>query len=291
MNSKIKFSIHPLFIIFVLVLALQGLFDVLCAYVLTLLIHEYAHFLVANKKGYHLNKFCLMPHGISLSGQNVLFSYKDEITIALAGPICNLVISIIGFALWWLFPATYPYTQLFIYANLITGTINFLPVFPMDGGRIVLAILGRRFTRTKALKMVRILGILVSFALIGVFIATTFFEVNFTFLTLGLFCFFTSIWEDKRCVYERSHFLDSKNFNLKGGIAVREIAVIEDITLYKLVSEIRQDSITNFCVLNKNMEQVAYIEEKQIENFIKVYPATATLKTILNWKDTPFLFV
>ena len=81
---KTKFSVHPLFLIFLLVFVIEGMFDVLCAYILTLLIHEYAHFIVANKRGYHLNKFTLMPHGISLSGQNVLFSYRDEIAIALA---------------------------------------------------------------------------------------------------------------------------------------------------------------------------------------------------------------
>ena len=76
---KLKFSIHPLFVILLFIFILQGLFDVLVAYILTIFIHEYAHFLVANKRGYHLNKFTLMPHGISLSGQNVLFSQSDEI--------------------------------------------------------------------------------------------------------------------------------------------------------------------------------------------------------------------
>ena len=279
---KPKFLIHPLFIVFLLLIVLQGHFAILCAYILTLLIHEYAHFLVANKNGYHLNRFTLMPHGISLSGKNVMFSYKDEIKIALAGPVCNIIIAIVGFALWWIYPESYVFTELFVYANLVTGTINFLPVFPMDGGRIVLAILSKNFSRTQALKIVRAMGISVSIILVCVFIITTFYDVNFTFLTLGIFCFFTAIWEDKQSVYERSHFLSSKNFGLKRGIAIREIAVLEDTTLYKLVKEIRQDSITNFMVVNKNLQKVGYIEEKQIEKYIEIYPATATLKTILN---------
>ena len=279
---KTKFSIHPLFLIFVFVLILDGLVEVLTAYILTLMIHEYAHFLVANKRGYHLNKFTLMPHGISLSGQNVLFSYKDEIAIALAGPVCNIFLAMIGFALWWIFPGIYPYTELFVYANLVTGIVNFLPVFPMDGGRIALAVFSKKFNRGVALKWVKVLGICVSVFLILLFIITTFLEVNYTFLTLGLFCFFTSIWEDRTSVYERSHFLANKNFNLKHGIVVREIAVVEDTTLYKLVKEIRQDSITNFRVLNQKMEKVGFIEEKQIEKYIQIYPSTATLKTILH---------
>ncbi len=279
---KIKFFIHPLFVVLVLVFALQGLFDVLVAYILTIFIHEYAHFLVANKRGYHLNKFTLMPHGISLSGQNVLFSQSDEITIALAGPICNLVISIVGFALWWIFPETYVYSQVFVFANLITGIINFLPVFPMDGGRIFLAVLSQKMSRTKALNVTKIVGVCVSVCFVFLFVISSFFEVNFTFLSLGLFLFFTSIWDDKTSYYERSHFLSNKNFSLKRGILVREIAVIEDTMLYKLVAKIRQDSITNFCVVNSKMEKVGFLEEKQIEKLVEIYPATTTLKTILN---------
>ena len=279
---KFKFSVHPLFVIFLILFLAMGLFDVLLAYILTLFIHEYAHFVVASKRGYSLNKFRLMPHGISLSGQNVLFSYKDEIIIALAGPMINLFISVVFFAVWWIFPEAYVYTSLFVFANLVTGLLNFLPVFPMDGGRILLAILSKNKSRTGAFKIVKIVGICVSFLLVILFFVSTFFYVNYTFLTLGLFCFFTTIFEDKNIIYERAHFLDNKNFSLKKGLVVREIAVTEDTTLYRLVREIRQDSLTNFRVLNKKLTTIGIIEEKQIENLIKVYPATATLKMILS---------
>ena len=145
----------------------------------------------------------------------------------------------------------------------------------MDGGRVVLAMLSQKVSRTKALKITRILGVSISFCFILVF-------VNFTFLSLGLVLFFTAIWEDKTSLYERSHFLSNKNFSLKKGILIREIAVIEDTMLYKLVEKIRQDSITNFCVVNSNMETVGFLEEKQIEKLVEIYPATTTLKTILN---------
>ena len=152
----------------------------------------------------------------------------------------------------------------------------------MDGGRITLAILSRHFSRSKAMKITKIFGVVISVLLVLAFVITTFFAVNYTILTLGIFCFFTAIWDDKNCLYERAHFLSNKNFGLKKGLLVREVAVIEDTTLYNLVKEIRQDSITNFCVLNKKMEKVGYVEEKQIEKYVQTYPATATLKTILN---------
>ena len=279
-----QFKIHPLFFVFLFLFVIKGMFDVLVAYVLTLFIHEYAHFLVANKLGYKLNKFTLMPYGISLSGKNVLFSTKDEILIALAGPLVNLFISFFFFAVWWIFPESYIYTNLFSFANLVTGIINFLPVFPMDGGRIFLAFLSKKHNRMKALKIVKTVGIVVSILLILVFVVSTFFAVNYTCLSLGLFCFITSILEDKTSIYVRTSFLENKNFSLKQGLVIRELAVAEDTTLYKIVGKIRQDSITNFRVLGKNLQTIGIIEEKEIQRLIEIYPSTATLKTILVFK-------
>ena len=231
--------------------------------------------------GYHLNTFNLMPHGISLSGKNILFSYKDEIIIALAGPFVNIILAILGFALWWIFPESYIYTKLFVFANLFTGLINFLPVFPMDGGRVMLALLSKKHSRNKALKITTYTGIITSFLLVLGFVVSTFFVVNFTLLTLGIFCFFTASFQDKTSVYERSNFLDNKNLSLNQGLIVRELAVSENTTLYKIVSQIRQDSITNFRVIDKNLKTLGIIEEKQINKLIQIYPATTTLKTIL----------
>jgi len=280
--KKIKFMVHPLFILFLFVFVYQGLFDVLLAYLITIILHEFAHYLVAKRMGYHLNRFTLMPHGISLSGQNALFSPKDEVIIALAGPLWNIFIAIVGVAVWWLFPVTYVYTEVFVFANALTGLLNFMPIFPMDGGRILLALLGKKITRKKALKVLKINGIVVSFLLICTFVVTTFLQVNFTFLIMGVFCFITVLWEDKTNVYQRSSFLDSKTGGLKRGLVVRELAVHEQITLYKLVSQVRPDSITNFRILKEDLSVVGYITENQLEKLVQIYPASATLQTILS---------
>lgn len=280
--KKIKFIVHPLFILFLFVFIYQGLFNVLIAYLITIILHEFAHYLVANKLGYRLNKFTLMPHGISLSGQNMLFSPKDEVVIALAGPICNLCVAIIGVAMWWLFPVTYVYTDVFVFANFWTGLLNLMPIFPMDGGRVALALLGKKITRKKAFKLLKIVGIVVSGILLAIFLATLFIQVNFTFLIMGIFCLLTVLWEDKTNIYKRSSFLDSKANGLKRGLIVRELAVHQETTLYKLVAQIRSDSITNFRVLKEDLSILGYINENQIEKLIQIYPSSATLSTILS---------
>lgn len=280
--KSLKFTIHPLFIFFIFVLIYQGLFWMLFAYLVTIALHEFAHFLVANKMGYRLNRFTLMPHGISLSGENVLFSVRDEIYIALAGPIFNLCLAVIGTATWWLFPSSYLYTEPFVVANMVTGVLNFLPIFPMDGGRIMLAILGKRFSRSRSMKILRAVGLILSILMVAGFVITTFFTVNFTLLVLGIFCFLTVIWEDKTNIYQRATFLESKASSLKRGLEVRELAVHERTTLYKLVALVKPDTLTNFRVLRDDLTLVGVIRESQLEGLIQIYPASATLQTILS---------
>lgn len=280
-DVKTKISVHPLFFVFLVVLVFQGLFEILVAYLITIFLHEFAHFFVAKKLGYNLNKFTLMPHGISLSGKNELFSTKDEVLIALAGPLCNLIIAILCVALWWVFPVTYNFTNVFVMANWCTALVNVLPIFPFDGGRICLALLSQKTQRLNALKKLKIVGIVVSILFVLMFVLSTFFVANFSVLTLGIFCFVTVLWEDKTSIYQKATFFASKQKALKKGIVIREIAVNDNMLLYKLLSHLKPDVITNFKVVKNDLTVVGEIKEIQIEEILKNYPASTKLKMIV----------
>ena len=83
--KKFKFMIHPLFIVLSALLVYFGYFFLLLSYIITVILHEFAHSFVASKLGYKLNQINLMPHGASLSGDNRFFSVRDEVLVAIAG--------------------------------------------------------------------------------------------------------------------------------------------------------------------------------------------------------------
>lgn len=279
---KFKVKIHPLFLIFACVLVAFSKFWLLLCYVVTIVLHELAHAVVAKSRGYRLNQYTFMPHGISLSGENVLFTKKDEIIIALAGPLFNLAIATVFIAIWWIFPVSYAFTQEFVFANLITCFVNFLPIFPMDGGRVMLAILSKKHSRKKSVLILKWFGVAISFVFVVLFVVSTFFETNFTLLFLGVFIFLTVLWEDKTNIYIKTSFLTSKKGNIKRGLIIREIAISEDTSLYKLICQTNNESITNFKVFNDKMNVVGTIEEKSLEKFAQIYPAGTPIKTILS---------
>jgi stage IV sporulation protein FB len=131
-----------LFFIVGIVYAFTGGLPLFLMSCLVALQHECAHAFSASKLGYRLNKIVLMPFGAVIDGDLSGLSNKDEISIALCGPLCNLITAGFFVALWWCFPITYAYTDVACYVSLTIALVNLLPAYPLDGGRILLMAAG-----------------------------------------------------------------------------------------------------------------------------------------------------
>ncbi len=277
----IKYIVHPLFVVFAGILVYLNYFVLLISYLITIILHELAHAMVAKKLGYRLNQITLMPHGASLSGESRFFCPRDEVLVAIAGPVCNLVLAVLGCAVWWVFPITYAYTQVFVYANLCTAVINCLPVFPLDGGRVLLAFLSKKLDKKTAIRRVRILGIAVSSAILVAFLMTILFVPNFTLLVFGTFLLLTSILEDKQAYYSHMGIIESKTSHLSRGLKMRSLAVPEDLPLFRLISAVTPDSLTEFNVIDSQYRVVGKINELDLQKLLQIYPANTELRLIV----------
>ena len=142
--EKLKINIHPTFIVFACLLIYFGQALLFFNYLLVIFLHELSHAFIARRLGYNIKNIKLIPFGICLNINSFSITPKDEIKIALAGPITNLFLVLCTVAIWWVFPSTYNYTYIFCYANFITAIFNLIPAFPLDGGRVLLAILKQK---------------------------------------------------------------------------------------------------------------------------------------------------
>ncbi|MCK9575178.1 MAG: site-2 protease family protein [Clostridia bacterium] len=262
----VKFKFHPLLLVFACAFIYYGYGLLLLNYLVVLFIHELAHAYIASKLGYTLKNVTLLPYGVALDGSTADFKVKDEIKIAVAGPLINIIIGVIFLAGWWLVPEIYSYTADFVFANFVTAGFNLLPAFPLDGGRILLAMFSAKFARKKAYKFVRIISII--FALLfAVWFAVSIIllnSINYTIITACIFMFCGVLYKDKTSVYTRNMYSDKQKL-LKMGMNVRSVAVDSTVRLYALNRILHSGYYNTIYVLDYNLKLKKILYEHELE--------------------------
>ena len=167
--------------------------------------HELAHAIAAARLGYRLNKIILMPYGALIDGDIEDLSFKDEITVALWGPFANLLTAFFFAALWWFFPDFYAYTDTACFLSLTIALVNFLPAYPLDGGRVLLAALSLFFlnrnkdkknAEAKAKRYTKIVAaVITGLLLIAFLLLVKRGTINYSLLLFTLFLA-VGIWEN-----------------------------------------------------------------------------------------------
>jgi len=104
----------------------------------SVLLHELGHSLVALAFGLRVVDITLWPLGGMARMSQIPESTRIEALIAVAGPAVNFLLAGGGTL------AGLPPDGAFVSWNLAMGLFNLLPAFPMDGGRLLRAFLGRR---------------------------------------------------------------------------------------------------------------------------------------------------
>jgi Zn-dependent protease len=122
-------------------------------------LHELGHSLTARRYGVRVPRILLLPIGGMAEMDHIPRRPSAELLITLAGPAVNFAIVFLLLPLLWRpllgHDPVYEYstvdllTQLW-WGNLMMGTFNLLPVFPMDGGRIFRALLAYRLPYLRA---------------------------------------------------------------------------------------------------------------------------------------------
>ena len=245
----INFSIHPLFFAFGLYYALTGKIFIFVIYTICAVVHELGHSFVASNSGYKLNKITLMPFGAVVSGDIDGLKLSDEIKIALAGPLVNLAIALLFVASWWVLPETYAFTDVIVQANLSMALVNFIPVFPLDGGRVLWAIVAQSTSRDKAKKACCVIGAIFSALLLVLFVFSLFNTPNISLLFFSLFVVFGAFGRAKENKYVRLYSSLSEQ-SLKRGMPVKKHALYKTVTVKKMISLIDENSVNEVAVFD-----------------------------------------
>lgn len=147
-----RFRIDLKIFIFLIIFYFTKQIEIYAMIMLFALIHELGHLLAGILMGMKPEKIELMPFGVSISFKIKVEEYNKKIKkgnileikkilVALAGPLTNFIIIVIASNINIdLFKAL-----IIIYTNFLIMIFNLLPIYPLDGGRILKGILHINF--------------------------------------------------------------------------------------------------------------------------------------------------
>lgn len=239
-------------------------------------LHEYGHALMAKKFKVKTIDIILSPIGGLARLEKLPKKPIQEFYIAIAGPLVNAVISAILAGILYL--ASKPiipnmrmdiedvnnwegYMSLILLMNIILFLFNLIPAFPMDGGRILRALLSIRLGKTKSTVIASYIG----YTLAIIFIIYSLYQSYYMLSVIGIFVIIMARGELVSARQEE--FLSKTNTDHDALAYKRSFSM--DTKMQEIISHYYDQKASNFIILDDKNEPLGVISETTIKRIIK----------------------
>lgn len=240
-----------------------------------IVLHELGHALTAKRYNVLTKDIILSPIGGLARLEKIPDKPWEEFWIALNGPMVNIGIALLLSGYFFLsdtliFPdlsknslaTDIPtFLQFLFWMNLMVFIFNLIPAFPMDGGRILRALLRTKFSRLTSTKVAVYIGRVFAVA----FIILAVWQYQFVLGIIGLFIFLMAGQELNHVklttLLSSFKLQDLNNFNIA--------QVQHDTTFQKVKELIKEQKLKNFLVFNSEAQIIGTLPQWFIKSALK----------------------
>ena len=199
--AGIQLRIHVTFLLLILWVALGSASAAIFVLLLFLcvVLHEFGHAIAAKGYGINTPDITLLPIGGVARLERIPEEPKQELVIAIAGPLVNVVIALCLYVVIGARGHVAPETAVqsgdmlvgLFQINVWLLLFNLLPAFPMDGGRVLRALLATRLTYARATQVAATVGQAFAFlfGIIGLFGVPGLFHSNPFLIFIAVFVY------------------------------------------------------------------------------------------------------
>lgn len=265
------FRISKYLIPYIIIILIIGFKSELFMGFIIVLIHESIHLIVARYLGFSGFTVEIYPIGTVLKLKDLEEATpKEDLIISISGPVGNFVIGLLCLGINYFCKSDF-INHIMKY-NLVIGIFNLIPVFPLDGGRILRSILATRLIYKKANEIALRISIIIGYIFLLGFFASVFMGIsNINLALIAIFILSVSYKEKRRIAYIIMGYIIKKKekFIKRGYIENKTISVYYKLSLLQLLELVDKNKYNVFTVLDEDMNVVDILYEEDILNSLK----------------------
>ena len=241
---------------------------------ISIIIHEFSHIIVARIKGSRFSSIQFHIYGSKVELLDVdELTYKDKLTVYIAGPLSNLLIIVFFIIINIHIPIRF--INEIISLNLGLAMFNLLPAYPLDGARILEVLLSRIVLFRKAREIISYLSYIVAAGFILLFIMSfiKYDKLNLSMILVGIIVIYITNMEKKAVMYILMGNIYKKRKKLikNNYIENRIISVYYKIGLVNLMTIVDKNRFNIFYVLDDDLKVLFTLREDELIEALKKY--------------------
>ncbi|MGI6622745.1 MAG: hypothetical protein GX227_03900 [Clostridiaceae bacterium] len=167
-------------------------------------------------------------------------------------------------------------------ANIAIGLFNLLPIYPLDGGQILIIFLYKFMGGSKTFKLAKKLSIILKVFLFAVGILQIILFKNPSLIIAAAILPGARLLEEAVSIMKLENLINRKQRIIKKGVYSAGIVVaMEDLTIGDVMQKLDYDRFHLIYILNRDLEIIGQITEQDIIKAFEKYSSSDKITNVL----------